>query len=258
MEAEGTRIQVFGIRFNNLSFEDAVEGILDYAALRDGKPRMGVTPNVDHVVLLRDSPEMVAAYEDADLTLCDGMPLLWGARLLGRPLKARVTGSDLLPALCEGAAERGLTVCFLGGAPGVGEECARRMTERQPDLKVVGALSPPMGFMMDPDAVRETVEAVRALAPDLLFVALGSPAQEIFIHRHRHELGAAMALGVGAAIDFAAGACRRAPRWVCRSGFEWFWRLCGNPKRFFYRYLVRDLAFFPMLWREWRGRGRSG
>ncbi len=238
------------MRFDNLTFDEAVERILDLA--HSAGTAYAVTPNVDHIVLLEKDPEMRAAYRNADLVLCDGAPVLWALRWLGQPLIARAPGSDLLPALCRRAAARDVSVFFLGGEPGVAASCAGRMQAAYPGLIVAGSWAPPMGVMEDAQAIRTLIETVAAAKPDLLFVALGTPAQEKVLVRHGRDLGAAMAVGVGAALDFVAGRQRRAPHWMRRAGLEWLWRLACEPRRLFKRYVIRDSRFLWIVLREWR------
>ena len=249
--------EAFGLRFSNLAFEEAVEGILEMASSRSSpffRSRFAVTPNVDHIVQIQRDEEMRAIYRAADLVLCDGAPLKWAMRWLGRPLKAKVSGSDLLAPLCGGCAARGLRPFFLGAAPGVGEECARRLRRQYPNLDVAGIVSPPLIFEDDPQTLAAAIEAVRAAKPDLLLVALGTPRQEKFIYRNLDPLGVPMSIGVGAAFDFVAGVARRAPAWMRRCGGEWLWRLAHEPRRLGRRYLIDDVRFFAIVWREWRTR----
>ena len=239
-----------GVRFSDLRFDEAVDRII--AMARTPEPQFAVTPNVDHIVQMRRDAEMRAVYREAGLSLCDGMPLKWAMSWLGRPLKEKVSGSDLAAALCGAAARNGLRVFFLGAAPGVAEECARRLAERFPGLKVAGVHSPPLGFEEKPEVEKGVVETVRRARPDLLLVALGTPRQEKFIHRHLREMNVPMSVGVGAAFDFIAGVVPRAPRWMRRRGLEWLWRLAREPKRLWRRYLIDDMRFFGIVWREWR------
>jgi N-acetylglucosaminyldiphosphoundecaprenol N-acetyl-beta-D-mannosaminyltransferase len=219
-----------------------------------------VTPNVDHTVMLQEHEGLRAAYEQADLVLADGYPVVWAARLLGRNLPERVAGSDLVPALfAAGDPERPLRTFLLGAAPGVADRAAARIREKWPGVEIVDTYSPPLGFEHD-DVERERMLArVKAASPDLLVVGLGAPKQEIWVHQQRERLATSVVLCVGATIDFLAGEKARAPLWVQRLYLEWLYRLLGEPKRLFWRYM-RDAWIFPQLvWREWRSlSGKSG
>ena len=182
---------------------------------------------------------------NAALCLADGMPIVWAAKLLRCPLKAKVSGSDLAERLCKRACDEGLRLFFLGGAPGIGEQARRTLESSHPGIHIVGTLCPVVnadGESPDDDAV---TCAIRDAKPHILFVALGCPKQELWIARHRDLLGVPVCLGVGASLDFIAGVTARAPRWMQRSGLEWLWRLAQEPRRLWKRYLIDDL---PFLW----------
>jgi len=210
-----------------------------------------VPVNVDLLLQYRESPAMRAACDGAALRVADGMPIVWAARLLGRPLPARVAGADLVPALCEMAAARGYTVFLLGGRTGVADQAAGLLAARFPGLRVAGTHTPPDRFAPDGTAALAAVRAVNASRPALLFVALGAPKQELWVHRHWERLDATVALCCGAALDFAAGRRSRAPIWLQRAGAEWAWRLAHEPGRLWRRYLVRDAAFVGIFLKEW-------
>lgn len=237
------------------SLEEVVGEVVRLA--RRGAPAMVVTPNADQVVNLERDPQLRAAYARADLVTPDGMPVVWASRLLGTPVKERVTGADLMPRLCEVAAREQLKVFLLGGAPGVAEQAAHNLVQANPGLEVTGTLSPPLGFERDDAQCASIVEAIRASDADLVFVCLGSPKQEVWTSRHLALFDKGVFLGVGAAVDFCAGKVRRAPRWMQRTGMEWLFRVSQEPGRLIGRY-TRDLYFFVLLARElWRRRRRG-
>ncbi len=216
--------------------------------------RYVVTPNVDHVVMVQHNAELRQVYQDAALVLADGAPVIVASRLVNKPLPERVAGSDLCPALCAAAtSERPLRIYLLGAAPGVAARAAERITARWPAVQVVGTYSPPLGFEKDPIEVDKILAQIRAARPDVLMVGLGAPKQELWVHQHRHQIQAKVALCIGATIDFLAGERRRAPRWMQRLGLEWLHRVASEPRRLFRRY-ARDAWVFPqLLWHEWHG-----
>jgi N-acetylglucosaminyldiphosphoundecaprenol N-acetyl-beta-D-mannosaminyltransferase len=228
-------------------FDDVVEQVVAMAGRP--APSLVVTPNADQVVNLERDAALRAAYARADLVVADGMPVVWAASLLGTPVKGRVTGADLMPRLCEVAAERGLKVFLLGGGPGVAERAAENLVRAHPTLQVAGLHCPPLGFERDAGQNAALVEAIRASDADLVFVCLGSPKQEVWIHRHLEQFDKGVFLGVGAAIDFCAGTVKRAPAWMQRSGLEWLYRLSREPRRLIGRY-TKDLYFFVLVARE--------
>lgn len=215
-----------------------------------GRCRYVVTPNVDHLVLLRQHAAMREAYAQADLVTADGMPLVLASRLLGRRLPQRVTGADLIPAVFDRAPHRGLKVFLLGAQPGVAARAAGRIEARWPRVRVTGICSPPWGFERDEEENRKILAHIASAAPDLLVVGLGAPKQECWVHRHQAQLAVGVAACVGATIDFLAGTRHRAPRWVQHCGMEWLFRLSQEPRRLAGRYL-RDAWTFPRLvWQE--------
>lgn len=228
-------------------FEGAVQEVVRLSVRPS--PSFVVTPNADQVVNLEDDAALRAAYSRADLVVPDGMPVVWASRLLGTPLKERVTGSDLMPRLCGIAAQRRLKVFLLGGMPGVADRAAANLIKAFPGLRVTGTLCPPLGFEHDPDQNTEIVHAIRQSDADLVFVCLGSPKQEVWIDKHLSRFDKGVFLGVGAAIDFCAGTVQRAPQWMRRTGLEWLYRLSQEPRRLIGRY-TKDLYFFVLVARE--------
>jgi N-acetylglucosaminyldiphosphoundecaprenol N-acetyl-beta-D-mannosaminyltransferase len=234
---------------DTIGFEEAVASIC--RAAKAGVRGYVVTPNVDHVVLYRQDAAFRAACDGAALRLPDGVPLVAAARLLGAPLLGRIAGADLVPALCAAAAALGCSVFLLGGRRGVAEQAAARLTARFPGLDVAGTYTPPDGFGEDAGFTEAAIQAVNRGHAAILFAALGTPKQEIWVHRHWERLQVPVAVCCGAALDYAAGVKVRAPRWMQRAGLEWLWRLALEPGRLWKRYLVRDAAFVGIFLKEW-------
>ncbi|HKR43590.1 MAG TPA: WecB/TagA/CpsF family glycosyltransferase [Paraburkholderia sp.] len=162
-----------------------------------------------------------------------------------------MTGSDLLPALCERAHASGWKVVVVGGRPGHEATLLDGFAQHYPGLDVE-VIAPSMTF--DPtgpegDAV---AERVLAAAPDIVFVCLGMPKQERWALHHASKLPGGLMLCAGAAVEFAVGLQQRAPAWMQRCGLEWCWRIKQDPARLWRRYLVDDRRFFGILWRHWR------
>lgn len=249
-------VTLFGIKIDHTDLAGAVGRVLELASPHaEGACKYVVTPNVDHVVMYQHRAELRAAYADATLVLADGAPLVAASRLLRRALPQRVAGSDLVPAVFANAAARQepLRVFLLGAGPGVGERAAQQIHRQWENVQVVGAHCPPLGFEHDATHNAAAVEAVNAAAPDVLVIGLGAPKQELWVHRHRTQLNAKVALCAGATIDFLAGEKKRSPVWMRRTGLEWAHRLASEPRRLANRYL-RDAWVFPQLvWRELRG-----
>jgi exopolysaccharide biosynthesis WecB/TagA/CpsF family protein len=243
------QIELFNIRIHNVDMSEAVERIRAWAIAK--KRAFVVTPNVDHVVKLRSDPEFLEIYRKADLVLADGMPLVWVSKLAGKPLKEKVSGSDLFLELCEDAEKNGLSIFLLGSASKeIVEATAARLKEKHPGLKIAGAYSPSFGFEKRPEENEAIENMINAAKPDMLFVGVGAPKQEKWISAHGSRIEAGVALGVGASFDFVAGSVKRAPVWMQRSGLEWLFRVIMEPKRMFKRYFIDDFAFFGMTLKE--------
>lgn len=255
------RLRLLGVDIDDVTMGEALERI--DALVEARRPSYVVTPNVDHVVRLQDDEHFKRIYDDAALVLADGMPLVWATRLLFGPegLRERVAGSDVLPEYCRVAAQRGRRLSFVGGQPGSAQAVAELLAARSPGLEVCQVLVPPFGFEKDPKVNGELLAEVRRAKPDVLFVGLGSPKQEAWVHRHRDELEVPVALGVGAAFDMASGRVRRAPMWVRRIGMEWMFRLLQEPRRLWRRYILEDSRFLTLvageLLRARRARGAA-
>lgn len=209
-----------------------------------------VTPNAAHIVLLQKDKEFKKIYRGASLVIPDGMSLLLGAKVLGRPLKERVSGSNLLPALCKVAAEKRYRLFFLGAGPGVVAKAAEILTQRNPELQIVGTYSPPFGFENDEEENKKIGQMIKEAKLDVLFVGLGAPKQEKWIWTYKDELGVPVFIAVGATFDFIAGTVKRAPKWMQKSGLEWFFRVCQEPRRLWKRYLIGNTIFLYLVLKE--------
>lgn len=250
-------IGLFGIAIDNVTMAQALE-CLRMLLMDEGGHYYVVTPNVHHIVRLQRDALFRQAYAGASLVLADGMPLVWASRSLGRPLKMRVTGADLLPCVCEMAASLDKSVFLLGGRDGVAERAAHNLRLAYPGLRIAGTDSPPMGFERDPVEQRRVVERINGAKADVLAVGLGAPKQELWIAAHQRELDFRVALCIGAAIDYVAQTLKRAPHWMQSCGLEWLWRLLQEPRRLWKRYLIDDLAFAPLLVEEWWRKKKTG
>jgi N-acetylglucosaminyldiphosphoundecaprenol N-acetyl-beta-D-mannosaminyltransferase len=241
------RVSVAGLDFDALTHAQLIGRVVD--SIGRGAGGVIITPNIDICRQARRDQASRALVASASVVVPDGTPLLWAARLAGRPLTERITGADLIFSLSAAAAARSWRVYLLGGQPGIGgrpgtaELAAARLGDRYPGMRAAGAWSPPAGF----DAERADIRLLRAALieadPKIVFVGLGFPKQEHLIARLRADLPGAWFLGCGAAIPLAAGQLRRAPQRVQRLGLEWAYRLMLEPRRLARRYLVDDLPF---------------
>ena len=245
-QAGGGRVRLGHLEVDRLTFEQALDAIEEL--VEGGRGGSVFTPNVDHVVLAEDDHAFRQSYRNASLRLADGMPLLWASRLFGERVPEKVSGSDLILPLMKRAAQRGWRVFLLGAAPGVGERAAQ-VLRTQLGVHVVGVAAPMLTGAGSAAQRADLVEQIRRASPQLVVVGFGAPKQELFIDAVREGLGPAVALGLGACIDFLAGTVPRAPPWMARNGLEWLYRLCREPRRLWRRYLLRDPRFARIVWR---------
>jgi N-acetylglucosaminyldiphosphoundecaprenol N-acetyl-beta-D-mannosaminyltransferase len=242
---ERERVVVHGVPIDPLTEDDVVGHVR--SELRAGRGGWIVTPNVDHLRHASRDSGLARLIRSAELSVADGAPVVWAARLSGRPLPARVAGADLLWSLSAAAAEDGFSVYLLGGEPGVPDRAAEALQRACPGLRIAGTCSPPRGFEQDPVELQKCLDGVDAAQPDLVFVGLGFPKQENVINGFAPLLPGTWWLGCGAALPFAAGDLRRAPRWMQPLGLEWLFRLAHEPRRLFRRYLLQDAPFALVL-----------
>ncbi|WP_306391132.1 WecB/TagA/CpsF family glycosyltransferase [Telluria beijingensis] len=226
---------------------EIVEGFV-----RSGRPHQHVVVNVDKLVKASRDEGLRRIINDCDLVNVDGMPVVWAARLLGKPLKERVAGIDLFEALMRRAAERGWRVFLLGARAEVVRAVAATYAGRYPGLVLAGVRD---GYWQGADEEAELVRQIRASRADLLFVAISSPTKEQFLGKYQAEMRVPFAMGVGGSFDVAVGRVKRAPAWMQRSGLEWFYRFLQEPRRMFRRYFIDDMVFVWLLVKE-AARGR--
>lgn len=241
------RMKFLNTEVDNVTLEESLEIIEGYIV--EKKPRYVVTPNVDHIVKIEEDDEFKIIYKNADLILTDGMPLIWISKWLKKPIREKVSGSDLFPKVCELASNRGYKIFLLGAGDGVALEAAKNLKNKYRGLDIVGTYSPSYGFEKKEEEIEKIIEIINKAKPDVLAVGLGAPKQEKFLYKYKNRLNVPVSLGIGASIDFEAGNVNRAPRWMQKSGLEWFYRLCKEPKRMYKRYLIDDMKIIKLFFK---------
>ncbi|TKH44069.1 glycosyltransferase [Paenibacillus terrae] len=249
-----SRVNMFDVNFDNYDFNDLLEFI--DTSIEHQRHSYILTCNVDHVIKLRKDDEFRKVYSDAGAVVADGMPIIWASRLLKKPLKQKVSGSDLFTRLGEAFEDRGYRLFFLGAADGIPEKAMLNLQESYPNMNVVGCYSPSYGFEKNEEENRHIVQLLQETRPDIVFVGVGAPKQEKWIYRYYETYRAPISIGVGATFDFLSGNVKRAPELMQRTGFEWFWRLSQEPKRLWKRYLIEDSQFLVLLFKEMFKRNR--
>lgn len=225
-------VYILDVRVDRLSQQqalDRIEQIITHRRASDNQAlcEQIITVNPEFVMAAQHNSDFRIAINQAALILPDGIGVVWAARFMGRPVPGRITGTDTLPALAQRCAAASYRLYLLGAAPGVAEAAGARLQQLAPGLEIAGtyAGSPAPG---EEDAIIERIRVARA---DVLCVAFGSPAQDLWIRRNLSRLPVAVAMGVGGAYDFLSGRQRRAPRIMQSLGLEWLYRLYREPWR---------------------------
>jgi N-acetylglucosaminyldiphosphoundecaprenol N-acetyl-beta-D-mannosaminyltransferase len=234
---------IVGMRVDATSYEDVTERVIRWA--ERGETRYVCVASVNNVMAARDDSSYADMMNGADLVTPDGMPLVWGLRVLGIPHASRVYGPSLTPLVCERAAREGIAVGFYGGTPRVLERLNTELLRMFPDLKIAYSWPPPFRALSSEEEDR-VVREINDSGARIVFVGLGTPKQEQWMVRHQDRLDAVM-LGVGAAFDFIAGEKRQAPSWMQRRGLEWLFRLVTEPRRLWRRYLYSNPRFVGLF-----------
>ena len=235
------------MRVDQTSYQEAARQILDWG--RAGESRYVCAASVNNVMEAHDSAEFLRVMNQADLVTPDGMPLVWGLRLLGAGGAARVYGPDLTPAVLAAAERAGLPVGFYGATEPVLRKLQAEVRRRFPALHAPYWFAPPFRPLTSAED-DEVVARVAESCARILFIGLSTPKQERWMAAHRGRVPAVM-LGVGAAFDFLAGVKPQAPRWMQNHGLEWLFRLATEPRRLWWRYLKHNPRFAALFAAQW-------
>lgn len=242
------RVNILGTWVSRYDLQETMEQ-MQCAIEEKRKLRMAVTP-VNCILWARKNRRLNDIYNSADIVTADGVPVVWASKMLGEPIRGRVTGLDLLPEFASVAAKRGYSFFFMGAAEGVGRRLAEALRKEYPDLQVAGTYSPPFTARFSEEENDRIIRAVNESGADVLWVSLTAPKQDYWIAQHMERLDVSVAIGVGAAFDVVAGNIRRSPKWMQKYGLEWLYRLIREPRRLWRRYLVEAPVFFPLLIRQ--------
>lgn len=249
------RVDVLGVQVSAINMDQALD-VMDHWITTGARQYVCVT-GVHGVMESRRDDALRQIHNEAGLVTPDGMPLVWWSRAAGWRHVGRVYGPDLLLACCERSVTTGYRHFFYGGGEGVAELLARRLQKRFAGLVVAGTCTPPFR-PLTPEEDEDIVRRINDAAPDIVWVGLSTPKQEVWMAEHLGRLNAPVLIGVGAAFDFHAGLKRQAPRWIQHSGLEWLFRLGTEPRRLWKRYLSNNPAFVWLAVQElWRAHGHG-
>ncbi len=218
-------VNLLGVRVHSVTMDQTL--LILTAMANSGKAHQIVTVNAEFVMKAQSNREFRDVLNHSDLTIPDGMGVVWGARLFGLPIRERITGVDTVEKIASVAEESGFSMFFLGAAPGIAEKTADELRSRHRDLKIAGTFS----GSPRPEDEEEIIAMIRAAQPHFLFVAFGCPAQDLWIARNKSRLNVPVSIGVGGTFDFIAGVAVRAPHMMQRLGLEWLHRLFREPHR---------------------------
>ena len=230
---------------NNVSMAETLDEIS--RLVEEKKKSYVVAINVDVVMKMEKDEYLKKITDEADLTLVDGKPLVWIAQWHKHPVKAKISGSDMVLELCKVAAEKGYSIFIIGGADGIAERAKKNLEHYLPSIKIVGTYAPPFGFEKDEVELNKINEMITDEHPDLVIACFGCPKQEKWIYENYEKYDGTVSICAGATVDFLAGNVNRAPKWMADHGFEWLYRFSQEPKRLFKRYFVDDVKILKLI-----------
>lgn len=232
---------------NNVDMDETVYAI--EKMIQQKRKSYIVAINVDVVMKIEKDSYLKKITDNADMVLVDGKPLVWVSKLHKKEVKAKISGSDLVPLLCSRAAEKGYSIFIIGGKDGVAEQAKTNLERDLPGINIVGTYAPPIGFEKDTDELEKINSLISEAAPDILVSCFGCPKQEKWIYENYQNYNATVSVCAGATVDFLAGNVKRAPKWMSEHGLEWFYRFLCEPKRLFKRYFVNDVKILRLMWK---------
>lgn len=243
------RFNVLGIRLSGITLEDSVKTILRFAT-DGGKHRYVCIFAVESVLKSYDIPKLATIANHADLTLCDGMPLVFIGRKFGKINMNRCYGPDVMIKTIADGCATGIKHFFYGG---VSEEAVEKLEdklrEKFPDIKIAGHYVPPFRDLTD-DEKSDVIKKINASGADIVWVGIGTPRQDYWVGEYSQRVNAPVLIAVGAAFNFHAGTVPQAPRWMMRNGLEWLFRLYAEPRRLWRRYLIGNPRFLLLLMKQ--------
>jgi len=237
-------VNILGVNVSPVPFTGVLEMIESW--IEAGTKKYICCTPVSSVMAAHDDKKVMDAINGAGLAVPDGMPIVWIVQLAGFPNQDRVYGPDLLTSVCGLSEKKGYSHFFYGGQPGIPERLVGNLKHQFPCLKVAGTYCPPFR-PLTAEEDSGIIDEINRNSPDIVWVGLGSPKQDLWMSEHYQKLDAKVCIGIGAAFDFHAGRVKQAPRWMQRSGLEWVYRLWQEPTRLWRRYLVGNPMFVFFL-----------
>jgi len=224
---------ILGVGIDDLTLDEAVQA--GVALLSQPGFHYVVTPNPEFILSAKKDENFRSILNGADLAVPDGVGVVYAAKLLGTPLKSKVPGIDFAQGLLGHMDAAGMSLFLLGAKPGVAEKAAENLTNAYPGLRICGVHD---GYFKEDGPV---VEEIKAVGPDVVFVCLGAPKQELWMVQNGPDTGARLAIGLGGSLDVFAGTVERAPERWQKMGMEWLYRLIKEPRR------IGRMAKLPLI-----------
>lgn len=241
------KVNIAGVRFDILTIDSTCKLMESYIIKNRNsasvKPKCIQAANVDAVVKAHIHDDMKRIVNKFDITIADGMPIVWFSRLLGNPLKERIAGPDLFSRFNEIANKNSFSYYFLGSTEETLEKLIKRLKSEYPNIKILGYYAPPYSDMKDFEENKSICDKINKVKPDVVWVSFGCPKQERWIFDNKENIETSVLMGIGAAFDFYAGTIKRAPLFMQKIGLEWFYRFLQEPKRLWKRYFVEGPLF---------------
>ncbi len=233
--------QVMTIAFDNITMDEAVGTAMGHIAARS-HCRV-VTPNAEFALEAKKNPRFLNILNTSQLVLADGISVVLASKIIGDPMKGRVTGVGFAQALAAAMAKEGKSIYLLGAKPGVAEQAAEKLLQTYPGLQIAGTHD---GYFKEESPV---IAAINAAKPDALLVCLGAPKQEYFMEDHDGDLEVPVMAGLGGSMDVLAGNVQRAPEFFQKYGLEWLYRLCKEPQRWKRMIKLPLYLWDALIWR---------
>jgi len=234
-------ITVLGTKIDAVQIPDIIQCMEDWIVKSNHRNYI-VAANADTIVTAKFNVPVQKAVNESSLAIPDGFPLVFMGRLHGYPLKNRAYGPDLMLEFLKVSEEKRYSHFFYGATEETLNRLKKNMIALFPRINITGSYAPPFR-PLTPEEDNGVVKMINSASPDVLWVGIGCPKQELWMHGHRERLDIPVMAGVGAAFDFLAGVKPQAPYWMQNNGFEWLFRLITEPKRLWRRYLINNFLF---------------
>lgn len=221
------KLKILDVKFDKVTMDDTISIVKNYI-VKDEGCHLIYTPNPEMVLEATKNQKFKEIIDNSDLNIPDGIGIVIASKILGSPLKERVTGIDMAYRFFEEFAGTDTTFYFFGAADGIAQLAAENMMKKYPGLKIIGTRS---GYFNKNDEMK-IIEEINKLKPDIILIGLGAPKQEMWMYNYKKELNAKVCMGIGGSFDVMSGRLKRAPEWMIKLNIEWLYRLVKQPTRY--------------------------